>query len=56
MTTASSYFAGIARVFERIEVIGFIGNAVGSEAVGIVGNKRFIERAPLIKHVEALLK
>jgi len=39
-----------------IEVIGFIGNAVGSEAVGIVGNKRFIERAPLIKHVEALLK
>jgi rfaE bifunctional protein kinase chain/domain/rfaE bifunctional protein nucleotidyltransferase chain/domain len=39
-----------------IEVIGFIGNAVGSEAVGIVGNQRFIERAPLLKHVEALLK
>jgi rfaE bifunctional protein nucleotidyltransferase chain/domain len=39
-----------------IEVIGFVGNAVGSEAVGIVGNQRFIEKVPLIKHVEALLK
>jgi rfaE bifunctional protein nucleotidyltransferase chain/domain len=39
-----------------IDIIGFIGNAVGSEAVGIVGNERFIERAPLIKHIEALLK
>jgi rfaE bifunctional protein kinase chain/domain len=39
-----------------IDVIGFIGNAVGSEAVGIVGNQRFIERAPLLKHIEALLK
>jgi rfaE bifunctional protein kinase chain/domain/rfaE bifunctional protein nucleotidyltransferase chain/domain len=39
-----------------IEVIGFIGNAVGAEAVGIVGNQRFIERAPLLKHLEALLK
>jgi hypothetical protein len=39
-----------------VEIIGFIGNAVGSEAVGIVGNQRFIERAPLLKHVEALLK
>jgi rfaE bifunctional protein kinase chain/domain/rfaE bifunctional protein nucleotidyltransferase chain/domain len=39
-----------------IEVLGFIGNAVGSEAVGVVGNQRFVERAPLIKHIEALLK
>ncbi len=39
-----------------IEVIGFVGNAVGTEAVGIVGNERFIEKAPLLKHVEALLK
>jgi rfaE bifunctional protein kinase chain/domain len=39
-----------------IEIIGFIGNAVGTQAVGIVGNERFIERAPLIKHIEALLK
>jgi rfaE bifunctional protein nucleotidyltransferase chain/domain len=39
-----------------IEIIGFIGNAVGTQAVGIVGNERFIERAPLLKHIEALLK
>jgi len=39
-----------------IEVIGFVGNAVGTQAVGIVGNERFIERAPLLKHIEALLK
>jgi rfaE bifunctional protein nucleotidyltransferase chain/domain len=38
------------------EVTGFLGNAVGTQAVGIVGNERFIERAPLLKHVEALLK
>ena len=38
------------------EVIGFLGNAVGTQAVGIVGNERFIERAPLMKHIEALLK
>jgi rfaE bifunctional protein kinase chain/domain/rfaE bifunctional protein nucleotidyltransferase chain/domain len=45
-----------AAVGAPIEVIGFIGNAVGSEAVGFVGNQRFIERAPLLKHIEALLK
>jgi rfaE bifunctional protein kinase chain/domain/rfaE bifunctional protein nucleotidyltransferase chain/domain len=38
------------------EVVGFVGNVVGTEAVGIVGNQRFIERAPLLKHIEALLK
>jgi bifunctional ADP-heptose synthase (sugar kinase/adenylyltransferase) len=45
-----------AAVETPVEVIAFIGNAVGTEAVGIVGNARFIERAPLLKHVEALLK
>ena len=39
-----------------VDVVGFIGSAVGSEAVGIVGNERYIERAPLLKHIEALLK
>ena len=38
------------------EVIGFLGNAVGTQAVGIVGNESFVERAPLLKHIEALLK
>ena len=38
------------------EVVGFIGNAVGAEAVAIVGHRKSIERAPLFKHIESLLK
>jgi len=45
-----------AAVGAPMEVVGLVGNAVGTEAVGIVGNQRFIERAPLMKHIEALLK
>ena len=39
-----------------MEVVGFIGNAVGAQAVATVGNKRAIERVPLYKHIESLLK
>ena len=38
------------------EVVGFIGNVVGAQAVATVGHRKPIERAPLFKHVEALLK
>lgn len=38
------------------EIAGFIGNVVGAEAVTILGNERFIERVPLYRHVECLLK
>ena len=38
------------------EVIGFIGNAVGAQAVAIVGNRTPIQRAALYKHIESLLK
>jgi len=38
------------------EVAGFIGNVVGAEAVTILGNQRFIERVPMFRHVECLLK
>ena len=38
------------------EVAGFIGNVVGAEAVTILGNQRFIERLPLFRHIECLLK
>lgn len=38
------------------ELVGFIGNVVGSQAVNIMGNKSFIERTPLMKHVVHLLK
>lgn len=38
------------------EVVGFIGNVVGAEAVTILGNQRSIEKIPLCRHVECLLK
>ena len=38
------------------EVTAFLGNVVGAEAVAIMGNQRSIERVPLFRHVECLLK
>jgi len=39
-----------------MEVVGFIGNAVGAQAVATVGHRSSIERVPLFKHIESLLK
>lgn len=39
-----------------MEVVGFIGNAVGAQAVATVGNRNAIERVALLKHIETLLK
>ena len=39
-----------------LDLSGFIGNAVGAMAVGIVGNKTAVERIPLLKFVTTLLK
>ncbi len=38
------------------ELVAFIGNAVGAEAVNIMGNQSFIEKIPLMKHITCLLK
>lgn len=38
------------------EIAAFIGNVVGAEAVTIMGNQRSIERIPLFRHIECLLK
>lgn len=38
------------------DILGFIGNVVGSEAVAIVGNRESIEQVPLCRHIEHLLK
>jgi len=43
-----------ARVPE--DVVGFIANVIGAQAVQIVCNRTSIERIPLIKHIESLLK
>jgi len=39
-----------------MEMIGFIGNAVGAMKVGIVGHRKSIEKVPLVKYLQALLK
>jgi rfaE bifunctional protein nucleotidyltransferase chain/domain len=38
------------------EVVAFLGNVAGAEAVTILGNQRSIDRVPLYRHVECLLK
>jgi hypothetical protein len=39
-----------------MEVIGFIGNVVGAQAVATVGHRNSIERVSLARHIEHLLK
>jgi rfaE bifunctional protein nucleotidyltransferase chain/domain len=39
-----------------MDVVGFIGNAVGALAVRIIGNKTAVEPVPLFKFITALLK
>lgn len=39
-----------------MEVVGFIGNAVGAQAVGAIGNERSVERVALFRQIECLLK
>ena len=39
-----------------LEISGLIGNAAGAQAVATVGNRDFIDKTALIKHLEALLK
>ncbi len=39
-----------------LELVGFVGNAVGAIKVGIVGHRRSVEKAQLLKSITALLK
>lgn len=40
----------------RMDHVGFIGNAAGAIKVGIVGHRRSVEKAPLVKFITTLLK
>lgn len=46
----------LVAVDSPVELIGFVGNVVGAEAVTITGNSRFIEKVALMKHISHLLK
>jgi len=39
-----------------MEVVCFIGNAVGAQAVATVGHRQSVDRLPLFRHIESLLK
>lgn len=39
-----------------MEVVGFISNVVGAQAVATLGHKKSIERASLFKYIESLMK
>jgi sugar/nucleoside kinase (ribokinase family) len=39
-----------------MELVGFIGNAVGALKVGIVGHRQSVEKVPLMKYLQTLLK
>jgi rfaE bifunctional protein kinase chain/domain/rfaE bifunctional protein nucleotidyltransferase chain/domain len=57
---AGDAFLSVAALCEALgaplEVVGLIGNAAGAQAVATVGNRDFIDKSALIKHMEALLK
>ena len=40
----------------EMELVGFVGNAVGAMKVGIVGHRQSVEKVPLLKYLTALLK
>lgn len=46
----------LVRVGAPWEVVGFVGNAAGAQAVADLGNRSPVERASLTKHLTALLK
>jgi rfaE bifunctional protein nucleotidyltransferase chain/domain len=39
-----------------MEMVGFVGNAVGAMKVGIVGHRHSIEKVPLIRYLQTMLK
>ena len=51
-----AFTAPCVRIGMPIEVVGFIGNAVGALAVNIVGNSASIEPVTLFNFIKTLLK
>jgi rfaE bifunctional protein nucleotidyltransferase chain/domain len=39
-----------------MEIVGFTANIVGAHAVSVVANQRPVDRVPLMKHIETILK
>jgi rfaE bifunctional protein nucleotidyltransferase chain/domain len=54
--TVLAVTAPLASMNIPAEVLGFIGNVVGSQAVSTVGHRHSIEHTPMIKFIESILK
>jgi sugar/nucleoside kinase (ribokinase family) len=48
--------APMVKTGANLELVGFVGNAVGAIKVGIVGHRSSVERIALLKYLTALLK
>jgi len=48
--------APLSAVAEDIEMVGFVGNVVGSIKVGIVGHRQAVDKATVLKYIQTLLK
>jgi rfaE bifunctional protein nucleotidyltransferase chain/domain len=48
--------APLAAVAEDMEMVGFVGNVVGSIKVGIVGHRQAVDKVSVFKYIRTLLK
>jgi rfaE bifunctional protein kinase chain/domain/rfaE bifunctional protein nucleotidyltransferase chain/domain len=57
---AGDAFLSVAALYAAqdapMDVVGFVGNAVGAQAVATVGNRSAVDRNVLLHHIESLLK
>ena len=48
--------APLAAVADDMEMVGFIGNVVGSIKVGILGHRQAVDKVSVLKYIQTLLK
>ena len=48
--------APLAAAGAAMEMVGFVGNAAGAMKVSIVGHRRSVEKIPLVRYINTLLK
>ena len=48
--------APLAAVAEDMEMVGFVGNVVGSIKIGIVGHRQAVDKVSVLKYIQTLLK
>jgi bifunctional ADP-heptose synthase (sugar kinase/adenylyltransferase) len=48
--------APLAAISDEMDLVGFIGNAVGAIKVGILGHRKSVEKVPTLKYIQTLLK